>query len=204
MAKFSKTKDGLEQEILALLKAGDTKAINLLHTHYSDTLYGVILRIVARPELAKEVLQDSLVKIWKHADKYQKNKGRLFTWMINIARNTAIDYMRSARAGRQARTDNIDITVYKNEQLTTELRLEDSGLQKVISSLDEKHRLLIDLVYFRAYTQSEIAKEFDIPLGTVKSRLRLAIMELRKKLSDEKLKGILMVLLIFEFLNLIS
>ena len=201
MSAYRKDRTNLETTIVTLLKERNTKAISLLTENYADTLYGMVLRIVKQEVLAEEVLQDVFVKIWKNAEKYDSSKGRLFTWMANIARNTSIDLIRSARFNRESKTNTLDLSVYNNEKWSTELNTEDSGLRKVIASLDKKQIQVIDLVYFQGYTHSEVAKELDIPLGTVKSRIRLAIIELRKKLSDDNLKGILISLLIC-FINL--
>ena len=80
-------------------------------SNYGDTLYGVVLRIVRQKEVADEVIQDVFVKIWQQADKYNPARGRLFTWMVNIARNTAIDVTRSARHRRESKTGELDNTI---------------------------------------------------------------------------------------------
>ncbi|MEL6923001.1 MAG: sigma-70 family RNA polymerase sigma factor [Bacteroidota bacterium] len=203
MSAFAKEKDKLEKEIVSLLQAKDTRAVHLLTQNYSAALNGVVLRIVRDEELAREVLQDVFVKIWQNASKYQKGKGRLFTWMVNIARNTAIDTVRSARYNREAKTDELKPAIANNERWSAESDIRDTGLRTVINSLDKKQIQVIDLVYFQGYTHSEIAKEFDIPLGTVKSRLRLAMVELRKKLTDEKVRDILLTILIIILFTLL-
>jgi len=196
MSAFTKDRNILEKKIVSLLQAKDTKAINLLTQNYAAALNGVVSRIIKDDELSKEVLQDVFVKIWQNAEKYQASKGRLFTWIVNIARNTAIDTLRSARYKKSSKTDELKPSISNNEKWAAESKIEDSGLRKVVSTLDKKQIQVIDLVYFQGYTHSEIAKEFDIPLGTVKSRLRLAMNELRKKLSDEKVKDILFTILV--------
>ena len=175
----------IEREIIALLAKGDRRAIDLAYENYGNAIYGVIVRIVKSKEVAEEVLQDVFVKIWKNADRYNKNKGRLFTWFANIARNAAIDSIRTARAKREAKTTSTENFVNENIYGTSEMNLEDIGLKKIISSLDSKHRQLIDMAYFQGYSHSELAKELNIPIGTVKSRIRLAIKQLRVKLSDD-------------------
>jgi len=182
----------IEKEIVEYLVKGDRKAIDLAYKNYGKALYGIILRVVKSNENAEEVLQDVFVKIWINAKSYHRSKGRLFTWMSNIARNAAIDFIRTARSKREQRTNSIENPVYENIGGKEEMNTQDFALKNVINSLDEKHRLLIDLTYFQGYSQREIEKEMGIPLGTVKSRLRLAINQLRDKLGDDQVRNLLL------------
>lgn len=174
----------IEQTIVNLLHAKDRNAISLAYKHYGANLYGVVLSILKNKEDAQEVIQDTFVKIWSNSDKYDKSKGKLYTWMINIARRTAIDKTRSAVFKARQRTDSTDATEKYNITWSTPGKVKDVGLEKVINSIDKKYRTIIDLVYFQGYTMKEVHEELGIPLGTVKSRVRLALNELRKKLSD--------------------
>ena len=182
----------IEKEIVAHLENGDRQAIDLAYKNYGKALYGIILRVVRSSEIAEEVLQDVFVKIWVNAKNYNRTKGRLFTWMSNIARNAAIDSIRTARSKREQKTTSIENPVYENVGGKEEMNVKDFALEKVINSLDEKHRLLIDLTYFQGYSQREIEKELGIPLGTIKSRLRLAINQLREKLGDDQVRNLLL------------
>ncbi len=159
--------------------------MSLAYKNYGDTLLGLIFKVVKSREAAEEVLQDTFVKIWKYSAQYDRSKGRLFTWFANIARNTAIDKVRSAGFQRDQKTDSIEGFVSNDKIGATEIDIADSGLKEVINSLDEKYRKLIDLVYYQGYSQREIEKEFKIPLGTIKTRLRTAISELRSKLGKD-------------------
>ena len=85
----------IEQKITDLLAQGDKRAINLLYEHYSSSLYGVILKITINEEIAEDALQETFVKVWKNTHKYDSSKAKLFTWLFRIARNTAIDKLRS-------------------------------------------------------------------------------------------------------------
>jgi RNA polymerase sigma factor (sigma-70 family) len=175
----------IETEITALLQQGDQQAISLLYHHYSAALFGIVNRMIPSRELAEEVLQDAFIKVWNNADKFDPNKGRLFTWLARICRNAAFDKLRTAGFRRSKQTDPLENDVYNRVTLSEEAVIEDSGLKKVISQLDEKKRIVIDLAYFLGYSQSEIAKELNIPLGTVKSRMRVAVNELRTLLNKE-------------------
>lgn len=157
----------------------------MAYKNYGETLLGLIFKVVRSREAAEEVLQDTFVKIWKYAAQYDRSKGRLFTWFANIARNTAIDKVRSAGFQREQKTDSMENFVTNDNLGAVDMKTSDSGLIATINSLDEKYRKLIDLVYFQGYSQREIEKEFSIPLGTVKTRLRAAISELRSKLGKD-------------------
>ncbi len=192
MAKIEKSQ--VEKDIVCLLSVKDSKCLDLVYKHYSSALYGVILNIVKSDEVAEEVLQDVFLKFWQKASSYDDKKSRLFTWLINIARNSAIDKIRSSDYKKSKKVD--DISNYENfsKQLHVNTINEDHGLIKVINGLEEKYKKLIYLVYYEGYSQREITKEFDIPLGTVKTRLRSAIVALREQLSDEMLRKLIYLL----------
>jgi RNA polymerase sigma-70 factor (ECF subfamily) len=193
---FLYNKQNIEKEVITLLAQGDKKAISVAYQNYADALFGIIVRIVKSQEIAEEVLQDTFVKVWGNANKFDESKGRLFTWFANIARNSAIDMVRSAKYRNLQKTESLDNPVYSNNDPDVNIDIKDSGLEKVINSLDEKYRMIIEKLYFEGYSHNELSKEMDIPLGTVKSRLRLAIKELRQKLDGDFIKILLLILLL--------
>ena len=174
-----------EKELIAQLIAQDKLALEYLYDHYSQALYGVILRIVGSEDIAQEVLQDVMLKVWNNIGFYDPNKGRLFTWLLNLARNQAIDKLRSKEIQRQLKTDQLGNTVYILNQMKSEypIKEESIGIKELLEKLVPEQRTVVELAYFRGYTQSEISKEFNIPLGTVKTRLRYALIALRKILN---------------------
>lgn len=168
------------------LKKKEKEAMSLLYDHYSDALFGVISRIVKEEKIAEEVLNDTFLKIWNKIDAYDPGKGRLFTWMLQISRNLAIDKLRSKEYSQSKKTEDLQNHVYPTSDAgTTRQNEEDIGVRDLLDHLREEERLVIDLVYFQGYTQSEIAKEKNIPLGSVKTRLRMAMQNLRKVLSEK-------------------
>ncbi|HMQ05798.1 MAG TPA: sigma-70 family RNA polymerase sigma factor [Saprospiraceae bacterium] len=172
----------MEEKIISLLEARNSIAISLLYDNYAAALFGVILKIVQSNELAEQVLQDTFIKVWKNSDKFDKSRGRLFTWMVNIARNTAIDATRSTHYKYFKKTNDLDTLV--SLQSRNAISPEQVGLRQLVDHLEDKYRTLIEKIYFEGYTQREIEKELDIPIGTVKTRLRHAIKELRSKFND--------------------
>jgi RNA polymerase sigma-70 factor (ECF subfamily) len=163
-----------------MLKSKDEKAFNYLYDNYSGALYGVILKVLDKEELANDLLQEVFVKIWRSIEQYDSSKGRLYTWMLNIARNSAIDVLRSKSFQQEQKTIDIENSVYLNEsRRNTENNTDTLGLKKSVMNLKPEFRILIDLAYFQGFTQEEISKTLQIPLGTVKTRMRNAILELK-------------------------
>jgi RNA polymerase sigma-70 factor, ECF subfamily len=174
-----------EQDLLELLKTKTEKGFSVLYDNYSAAIFGVVNKIVRSEEIASDVTQDSFVKIWKNLDNYNATKGTIFTWMLNIARNTAIDRIRSQEYVQSKQ--NLEIENYIgviDNQSNTGLNIDGIGLKTLIDKLKPEYKQLIDLVYFKGYTQSEIADEFDIPLGTIKTRIKSAITSLRTYMSE--------------------
>jgi len=136
--------------------------------------------VVKNEDIAEEVLQDVFLKIWDKIDVYDASKGKLFTWMLNIARNQAIDKTRSKEISKGRKTDDIDNLVVRIDRAEySEQQVEAIGLKEVLIKLNDDQRFVIEKLYLEGYTQSEVAREFDIPLGTVKTRTRMAMIELR-------------------------
>jgi RNA polymerase sigma-70 factor (ECF subfamily) len=173
-------------DIIKLLKHQDKRAISLLYDKYGAALYGITLKIVQSEVLAEDVLQDSFVKVWKNAASFDEKKGTLFTWLLNITRNTALDTIKSAAFKRSKKIQALDFSVYDHEDWRVEQKPEHIGLRSAVDNLEEKYRLIIDLVYFKGYTQQEVVKHLDIPLGTVKSRVKIGLRELRKLFAESK------------------
>ena len=170
-----------EGDLVLLLQSKDERGFSILYDNYSSALYGVILKIVRTEEIAADVMQDSFVKIWKNIEGYNRTKGTLFTWMLNVARNTAIDKIRSQDFQNSQRNQDLDSTVEViDNQASSQFDVDAIGLKKVVENLRPEHRQMIDLLYFQGYTQAEVAEEFNIPLGTVKTRVKAAIVQLRQ------------------------
>lgn len=164
---------------MSLLKDRDSKAFSYLYDNYSGALLGVISQIIDDMDLSNDVLQEVFINIWRKIESYDPIKGRLFTWMLNIARNASIDVLRSK--SYQNNRNNQEITESFSGGFAT-MKLDDVGLKKVLSQLKSEHRVLIELAYFKGYTHEEISEIEDIPLGTVKTRIRNALLQLREQL----------------------
>ena len=174
-----------EENLVLLLKKRDQQAFSYLYDNYSAALNGVIYRMVEDKELAEDILQEVFVKIWNNFANYDTGKGRLFTWMLNISKNLTIDTLRSKGYKKQKKisTDENSVSNYRDKSMNAE-RFDTIGLRKQLAVLKPEQKSIIDLAYFGGYTQEEISKEMDIPLGTVKTRMRSALIELRKILQE--------------------
>ena len=179
---MSKKKISLsEEDLIQALRNHEKIAVEALYDMYSASLYGVISRIVIDTPTSEDVLQETFVKIWHSFSNYNAEKGRLFTWMVNIARNLAIDKIRSKDFKNQSKNHELENNVtFIDEQKNTVYKPELMGIKNLVETLKPEQKSILDLVYFKGYTHVEAAEELGIPLGTIKTRLRMAIQELRK------------------------
>jgi RNA polymerase sigma factor (sigma-70 family) len=165
--------------IIEGLRQGDANAVSLLYDKYAAALLGTIIRVVPNREIAEEVLQNVFLKAWKNIDSYDSNKGKLYTWLINIARNAAIDATRQKGYNRQNQDiENVVNSIDTHQSVS--LNPETLDLKELTKHLSSDYKNLIDLIYFQGYTQAEAAEYLGIPLGTVKTRLRTAINKLKE------------------------
>ena len=157
----------------------------LLYDKYAAAVNGIVLRIIRNEEVSQEVVQDIFLKIWDKIAQYDDQKGRLFTWILNLGRNAAIDNVHSKEIKKSTKTDTVEDNVYNIETRNSEEMPTDGiGVEEVLTDLIEDQQFVIKKIYFDGYTHSEVAKGFEIPLGTVKSRLRSALKHLKKKMTD--------------------
>lgn len=167
-----------EQELITALKAREDQAFSYLYDHYSGSLFSIILQIVKSQEIANDVLQEVFVNIWRKMESYDPSRGRLFTWMLNISRNASIDMLRSKSYLNSQKNQEINDNVHRSDQVT-QTDIDSIGLTKFLGKLKPEQRVLIELAYMKGYTHEEIAQIEDIPLGTVKTRIRNALLQLR-------------------------
>lgn len=167
-----------ELQIIELLEKKDEKAITLLYDHYADRLYGVALQMVKDEDLAQDVLQESFIKIWKKSDTYDPTKAKLFTWLLRVVKNTAIDKIRSSskKTKKEIQIDASDVYDIGIKSINPD----EIDVKEHLESIEEKYKIVLEALFFEGMTQQEASEELDIPLGTVKSRLKIGLRELRK------------------------
>lgn len=185
MYKFAlvKLKYMSQEELLVLIYKKDERAFTFLYDMYSKSLFSVINVLVKNREEAEDVLQDVFVKIWKNIDSYHESKGRFYTWILNIARNTSIDKLRSKNFNNSQKNLSSDNFVnYFEDSSKLADKVDTIGLQEFVKRLKPKCIQIIDLLFFKGYTQQEASDELAIPLGTVKTQNRNCINDLRNYL----------------------
>lgn len=176
------SKEELNTAIIEVQK-GNARAFEQLYDAYSPAMYGISLKILNDPDSAADSVQDAFIKIWKNIHSFDVKKGTFFTWILNINRNTAIDKYR-----KLAKTSSVSIhtnenfvdlgTGEKSQQKTDHI-----GIQDLVKMLPHKEQEIIAYIYFKGYTQQETADELNLPLGTVKTRSRSALISLKELFS---------------------
>jgi len=169
-------------ELILLLKQKSRKGFSELYDKYSAVLYGIICRIIKDTTAAEDVLQEAFVKVWKNIEQYDEGKGTFFTWLLNITRYTAIDHLRSRQHKQELRNQSLGDNEYIQDTFYVHINEEYTGLRNLVAKLEPKYREIIDLVYFWGYTQDDVSKMLNLPLGTVKTRARMGLQILRNQL----------------------
>ena len=175
------------ERLVQQLQEKNIDAFEELHKMYAENICGAINVIVNDEAIAKELCQDVFLKVWQKSDMYDAKKGRFFTWLLNIARNKAIDFTRSKQFKINKKNHSLDLFVNILEKPTEDSKPEDdyAGLKKMLNRLKRKCVEVIEALYFKGCTQVDAAEILDIPLGTVKSRNRNCLKELRKNFDNE-------------------
>lgn len=140
------------------LQQQDEAAMAILYDKYAPALYGVIMRIVKTEEIAEDVVQEAFVKIWYSFHQYEASKGKLFTWLINVARNSAIDKIRSKQYRVGSKTKPIEDSPVNHLQSAYDTRPEHIGVKDMVQKLNPDQKIIIDMMYFEGYSQSEVAE----------------------------------------------
>ncbi len=172
-----------QEELLVLIYKKDEKAFTHMYDMYSKSLFAVIHVLIKNREEAEDVLQDVFVKIWKNIDTYNESKGRFYTWILNIARNTSIDKLRSKdynNSQKNLSSDNFVNLLDESNKLSH--KLDAIGIQEFVKKLKPKCIEIINLLFFKGYTQQEASEELALPLGTIKTQNRNCINDLRNYL----------------------
>jgi len=176
----------MQQDGLILeLQNGNQRAFERIYELYSESTYGIIFSIVRDEKIAEEILQDVFLKIWNNSSSYNSDKGRFFTWILNIARNASIDQLRSKshkNSRKNLTSDNFVDILESSSNFSS--KTDAIGINKYINILKPVCKKLIDLLFFKGYTQKETAEKLDMPLGTVKTKNKACINKLREMLVE--------------------
>ena len=169
-----------EELLVERLLARDEQALRILYDRYARNLLTVIRRLVHDEDLAQDVLQEGLLKVWLSIDRYDAGRGRLFTWMVRVCCNQAIDALRSPRNRFHSSTRSLEVGGAQHAVAASTFNPEHIGLRELTLQLKPRQREVIDLLYFVGCTQVETAERLGIPLATVKTRARAALQTLAK------------------------
>jgi len=177
-----------EENLVYQVKIKSRQGAEALYDEYSKNLFGVICLIIPNKEIAEDVLQMAFTKIWFSFDSYDPSKGRLFTWMLVLVRNMAKDVLRSKQHHKELVTVDIECHTQQIDRSFHILFNNDVLLiRSLVSALKKEQKEIIDLVYFKGYTQVEAAEELNLPLGTVKTRCRAALRSLRSLFTPNRM-----------------
>ncbi len=172
--------DSSDGALLDRVVAGDTAAFELLYDRHSKTAYGLAHRILNEPGVAEDVVQDAFLTVWRQAETYGQARGSVRSWLLAIVHHRAIDYVRRRHEDRQQPLE--DMTLLPGETDTWEQArqgVEGGYVRAALDSLPPDQQRSIVLAYFGGYTHDEIARLLDVPLGTVKGRLRIGLQKMR-------------------------
>jgi RNA polymerase sigma-70 factor, ECF subfamily len=173
--RFNRTTVDTET-LVQMVKSKSERGFNILYDNYCEALYGILMKFVQRTDVADDLLQDIFLKIWKNIDGFDSDKGSLFTWMLNIARNQAIDYLRSSCHRQQLLHVNNDLFMLHKEYVSSNVSssslLEYKDIKNKVLQLDAKYSNVIDLIFFYGCTYEQTARIMKLPVGTVKTRAR--------------------------------
>jgi RNA polymerase sigma factor (sigma-70 family) len=167
-----------EEELVGLLKDRREEGFTYLYDHYSGALFGVISTIINDRDLAGDVLQEVFVNIYRRFDQFDADRSRLYTWMARIARNAAIDWVRSKGHRQAVQNQDLSEPVYESAG-SAQVSVDHIGIRQLVHKLDDKLKEVVELAYFGGLTQDEISEQLGIPLGTVKTRIRTGLQKLR-------------------------
>ena len=181
----SVAEDKPQDQVAGLIAAtgkGDESAFRELYELTADWVYGVSLRVLRDPAQSEEVAQEVLLEIWRSAARYDRTKGSGKAWIMTLAHRRAVDRVRSAQSGRDREQKVFDQS-YEPETdtvvATVETRLDQERVRRYLADLTESQREAITLAYFKGYSQREVAQALDVPLGTVKTRMRDGLIRMR-------------------------
>jgi RNA polymerase sigma factor (sigma-70 family) len=168
------------EQLISQFQQRDVKAYEELYNMYCNSIFGVVNTIVKNDDVAQEITQDVFIKAWNKSDSYSSLKGRFFTWILNIARNAAIDYTRSKKFKQSKQNLNSDFFVDILESSDNLDGTTDAiGIGEFVKNLSEKCKSIITLLFLKGYTQKEASEELDMPIGTIKTRNRNCLANLR-------------------------
>jgi RNA polymerase sigma-70 factor, ECF subfamily len=171
-------------ELIKRIKQREQGALVELYERYSNLVYNMAVQVLKNPDSAEEITQDIFFQVWRWPEKWDPEKGRFTSWLLTVTRYTAIDRLRNENRQPPLSPHSLEhLAEFLPKSSALEDNIQDRGLllRSLIKELPKEQRDLILMAYFRGMTHNEIAEQLDLPLGTVKSRLRLGLQKLKEK-----------------------
>lgn len=176
-----------DAQLAAQVAQGDEDAFLKLYDRYAGYVYALTMRILRDPSLAEEATQDTFLKLWSRARLFLAERGSLIFWLLTIARRTALDRLRleARRPTLSTSKDPEELWPTIPDENTTPEESRWRSMQFIVQSLSAEHRVVLELAYYQGLSQTEIAETLNWPLGTVKTRLRAAMEQLRREWGEK-------------------
>jgi len=190
---FAKQSPEEEREWMAEVQAGDKKALGKLYNRYNRILFGMIYKVLRNREESEDLLQEVFVQAWEKADQYDPTRGTVYSFIVTMTRNKAIDRTRSKAYKNSKKDDQVinddDFSLNlshnsPNPEENMELNERAVKVREALGSLNKKEREVLYISYFHGLSQTEISEKINIPLGTVKYRMRQGMIKLREMLVE--------------------
>jgi RNA polymerase sigma-70 factor, ECF subfamily len=177
----------VDNQLVKRVAQGDESAFMILYDRYASRVYSLTLRVLGDPMLAEEATQDTFLKLWGRATTYSHGQGAFISWLLTITRRTALDRLRleNRRIPASMDKDPEETWSFLPDQATTSSEVRWRSLYFAVQSLPEEQRQVIDLAFYKGLSQSEISEILGWPLGTVKTRIRSAMLSLRQHWTSE-------------------
>ncbi len=176
------------KELIERVAIGDRDAFADLYGLVAPEAFGLSRRVVRDPAQAEEVTQETMVAVWRDAPRYDRSRGSVLTWVLTIAHRRAVDRVRSSEAAR-VRDDKAgrrELGVAAPASEPVEVRLDHEQVARALESLTDVQRTAVELAYYNGYTQRQIAQLLDLPVGTVKTRIRDGLIRLRDEFGVQR------------------
>jgi len=180
-------------DLITMISQGDSTALDQLYERYHRLIFSIAINSIGDHALAEEITLDIFTRVWQKANQYRPEKAQVSTWLVSMTRNRCIDMLRRQRARREhQRVDWAEVQSVPgkaNPEASAALRMQKQRVREAVHQLPSDQREALALAFFKGYTHREVAEQLELPLGTVKTRIRLAMKKLRDALSEELYAG---------------
>lgn len=171
-----------DSQLIQRIIKQDQSALTLLYERYGKAVYSLAYRILQNKTMAEEATQDTFMKVWRMSDRWDPGRGQLSSWLLTITRNTAIDRLRAEKRQTPPESTPLESIAEPGSDFNDPSNrhfLNGRILRDLLTQIPDEQRALIELGFFQGYTHQEMAGLLDLPLGTVKTRVRLGLQKLR-------------------------